>query len=77
MKLASSFLKFSFVCLLMAVMPLWAQKIAPVVIRGHADFAIGEEIRLIAYEDLITYTPKVVSSREPISVPCRWRTAAS
>ena len=62
MKLASSFLKFSFVCLLMAVMPLWAQKIAPVVIRGHADFAVGEEIRLIAYEDLLTYTPKVVSS---------------
>ena len=41
---------------------LWAQKIAPVVIHGYADFAVGEEVRLIAYEDLITYTPKVVSS---------------
>ena len=41
---------------------VWAQKKAPVVIRGNADFAVGEEIRLIAYEDLITYTPKVVST---------------
>lgn len=62
MKFASLFIKFSFLCFLMAVMPLWAQKIAPVVIRGHADFAVGEEIRLIVYEDLLTYTPKVVSS---------------
>ena len=48
--------------LMMGSCQLFAQKIAPVVIRGYADFAAGEEIRLIAYEDLITYTPKVVSS---------------
>lgn len=42
--------------------PLWAQKITPAQIHGHADFAVGEEIRLIAYEDLLTYTPKVVST---------------
>ncbi len=48
--------------LMVGACQLYAQKIAPVVIRGHADFATGEEIRLIAYEDLLTYTPKVVSS---------------
>ena len=63
MKLHKLFL--SCVCLLsllMAVGQGWAQKMPVVVIRGNADFAIGEEIRLLAYEDLITYTPKVVSS---------------
>lgn len=49
-------------CLMGGSGQLWAQKIAPVQISGHADFAVGEEIRLIAYEDLVTYTPKVVSS---------------
>ena len=49
-------------CLISGISQAWAQKNAPVQIRGHADFAVGEEIRLIAYEDLITYTPKVVSS---------------
>lgn len=39
-----------------------AQKQALSTIRGHADFAIGEEIRLITYSDLITFTPEVVSS---------------
>lgn len=56
---------FSCVCLLsllMAVGQGWAQKTPAVVIRGNADFAVGEEIRLLAYEDLITYVPKVVSS---------------
>ena len=62
MKPASLFSKVLFFGLLMLAMSAWAQKVNPVVIRGHADFAVGEEIRLIAYEDLITYTPKVVSS---------------
>ena len=62
MKSAASFSKVLFFGLLMLAMSAWAQKVNPVVIRGHADFAVGEEIRLIAYEDLITYTPKVVSS---------------
>ena len=63
MKLHKLFL--SCVCLLSLLMAAgqgWAQKMPVVVIRGNADFAIGEEIRLLAYEDLITYTPKVVSS---------------
>jgi thiol-disulfide isomerase/thioredoxin len=46
----------------MIVVEVHAQKVPAVVIRGNADFAVGEEIRLIAYEDLITYTPRVVSS---------------
>ncbi|MBR4536291.1 MAG: redoxin domain-containing protein [Bacteroidales bacterium] len=62
MKPAATFFRVLFFGLLMLAMSAWAQKISPVVIRGHADFAVGEEIRLIAYEDLITYTPKVVSS---------------
>ena len=62
MKPASSFSKVLFFGLLMLAMSAWAQKVNPVVIKGHADFAVGEEIRLIAYEDLITYTPMVVSS---------------
>lgn len=52
----------SLCCLLLTGGQGWAQKIAPVFIRGNADFAVNEEIRLIAYEDLITYTPKVVST---------------
>ena len=58
-------LKFWSVCLILLMTsagPGWAQKMPAVVIRGNADFAVGEEIRLIAYEDLITYMPKVVAS---------------
>lgn len=62
MRFATSFSRAFFVSMFMLFMSAWAQKISPVIIRGHADFAVGEEIRLIAYEDLITYTPKVVSS---------------
>ena len=56
---------FSYVCLLsflLAAGQVWAQKVPAVEIRGNADFAVGEEIRLIAYEDLITYMPKVVAT---------------
>ena len=58
-------LKIWCVCLMslmIAVGQVWAQKMPAVVINGNADFAVGEEIRLIAYEDLITYTPKVVAA---------------
>ena len=51
-----------FLCMMLTISPLWAQKITPTQLHGHADFAVGEEIRLIAYEDLLTYTPKVVST---------------
>lgn len=57
-----SFLIFCLLCMMLACGQLLAQKTPPVQINGHADFAVGEEIRLIAYEDLITYMPKVVSS---------------
>lgn len=41
---------------------VWSQKLTPVKIFGHADFAAGEEIRLLVYEDLLTYTPRVAAS---------------
>lgn len=40
---------------------LFAQKISDVVIEGNAEFAKGEEIRLIVFDDLLTYTPKTVA----------------
>ena len=61
----SSQVKICLFCLILLVsvgVGCWAQKVPAVVIRGNADFAVGEEIRLLAYEDLITYVPKVVSS---------------
>ena len=39
-----------------------AQKINDVVIEGRADFAKGEEIRLVIFDDLLTYTPKTVAT---------------
>lgn len=48
-------------CFLWLTFSLAAQKITPAVIHGHADFAIGEEVRLVAYDDLLTYVPKTVA----------------
>lgn len=48
--------------LLCMLMPTEAQKQTVTTIRGHADFAAGEEIRLVIYPDLITFTPEVASS---------------
>lgn len=39
-----------------------AQKSREVVITGEAQFAIGKEIRLIVFDDLLTYQPKTVAS---------------
>lgn len=39
-----------------------AQKINDVVIEGRANFAKGEEIRLVIFDDLLTYTPKTVAT---------------
>ena len=39
-----------------------AQKINDIVIEGTADFAKGEEIRLVIFDDLLTYTPKTVAT---------------
>lgn len=58
------FLKFFVlgVIFLMASLTAWPQKLVPVKIQGHADFAAGEEIRLLVYEDLLTYTPTLAAS---------------
>ncbi len=40
----------------------WAQKLKPVTIQGTAEFAVGKEIRLIAYDDLLSYRQKVVAT---------------
>ena len=39
-----------------------AQKINDVVIEGKAEFAKGEDIRLVIFDDLLTYTPKTVAT---------------
>lgn len=48
--------------LLVLSFSLQAQKQMPVVVRGHADFAVGEEIRLVVYPDLLTYMPAVAAA---------------
>lgn len=40
------------------------QKPTPVVVKGNASFAAGKEIRLIVFEDLLTYRPRVAATAE-------------
>ena len=40
----------------------WAQKAYPVTIKGTAAFAAGEEIRIIAFDDMTTYRQTVAAS---------------
>lgn len=61
----SFFLQF-FGCLVLAI---WsqvatAQKIENVVIQGNAKFAAGQTIRLIAFDDFVSFRPVVVASDE-------------
>ena len=39
-----------------------AQKVNDIVIEGTAEFAKGEDIRLVIFDDLLTYTPKTVAT---------------
>lgn len=40
------------------------QKPTPVVIKGNAAFAAGKEIRLIVFDDLLTFHPRVAATAE-------------
>lgn len=50
-----------FLCMFTTFM-LCSQKLAPAQIKGHADFAVGEEVRLLLYDDLLTFTPRLAAS---------------